>query len=278
MSGPNNSLKVGVYVDAAYVYKNGGRGMQYNLLREFACREGAQVIRLNAYVSFDADRAEDDAVFGASAKKFHSFLRDLGYKVIIKEVKWFFDEETGQRFGKANADMDLATDLLIQSEHLDKIVLVSGDGDFVKVVNAAQNRGCRVEVIGFDNVSGRLKEEADQYFSGYIIPNLLPTDTDKPWGQIGSVVRGTCSYFNKEKGFGYLRYWKEISPYLWITDIQRPDSPYAMAYFRSGSLLNSGGVELPSYNHIFEFELTTPQRDDQLPVANNVRLISVIPY
>ncbi|HOQ03770.1 MAG TPA: NYN domain-containing protein [Anaerohalosphaeraceae bacterium] len=278
MSGQDNSLKVGVYVDAAYVYKNGGRGMQYNILREFACREGAQVIRLNAYVSFDADRAHEDAVFGANARKFHSFLRDLGYKVIIKEVKWFVDDETGERFGKANADMDLATDLLIQSEQLDKIVLVSGDGDFVKVVNAAQNRGCRVEVIGFDNVSGRLKEEADQYFSGYMIPNLLPTNTEIPWGQIGSVVRGTCSYFNKEKGFGYLRYLKEISPYLWITDIQRSGSPYGMAYFRAGSLQNAAGVELPSYNHIFEFELLPPQRDDQLPVANNVRLVSVIPY
>lgn len=278
MGAQDNSLKVGVYVDSAYAYKNGGRGMQYNILREFACRDGAQSIRLNAYVSFDADRANEDTTFGAGAKKFHSFLRDLGYKVIIKEVKWFVDEETGQRFGKANADMDLAVDLLIQSEHLDKILLVTGDGDFVKVVNAAQNHGCRVEVIGFDNVSGKLKEEADQYFSGYVIPNLLPSPSENPWGQIGSIVRGTCSYYNKEKSFGYMRYLKEISPYLWITDIQRPNCPYGSAYFRNSNMVNFNPADLPSYNHIFEFELAPPQRDNQLPVATDIRLITVIPY
>jgi len=279
MCAQDNSLKIGVYVDSAYVYKNGGRGMQYNILREFACRDGAQSIRLNAYVSFDADRAYEDASFGGGAKKFHSFLRDLGYKVIIKEVKWFVDDETGQRFGKANADMDLAVDLLIQSESLDKILLVSGDGDFVKVVNAAQNQGCRVEVIGFDNVSGQLKEAADQYFSGYIIPDLLPSESEILWGQIGSIVRGTCNYYNKEKSFGYLRFLKEISPYAWITDIQNPKCPYGSAYFRNSHFINFNPVDLlPSYNHIFEFELTLAQRDNHLPVADHIRLVTAMPY
>ena len=188
------------------------------------------------------------------------------------------DDETGQRYGKANADLDLAVDMLIQSEHLDKVVLVTGDGDFVNVVKASQNNGCRVEVIGFDNISGSLKEEADQFISGYLIPNLLPPESEVSWGQIGSVVRGLCSFHNREKNFGYMRFLKVISPNLWLTDNQNPESPYGSAYFRDGSFVNFKPAEqLPSYNHIFQFELKPPFKEDQCPVASNIRLIGVLP-
>ena len=36
----------------------------------------------------------------------------------------------------------------------------TGDGDFVQVVRALQNKGCRVEVLAFDNVSEELRREA----------------------------------------------------------------------------------------------------------------------
>ena len=40
--------------------------MRYDVLREFACRDGAEPARLNAYVSFDADRARADPVYELS--------------------------------------------------------------------------------------------------------------------------------------------------------------------------------------------------------------------
>jgi hypothetical protein len=47
---------------------------------------------------------------------------------------------------KANLDMELAIDLLTQAPHLDVAIIVSGDGDFARLVDAAQGLGLRVEV------------------------------------------------------------------------------------------------------------------------------------
>ena len=54
--------KVGVYVDDANIYRNGGQRMQYDVLREFACRDHAEPLRLNVYLSYDEERAETKTV------------------------------------------------------------------------------------------------------------------------------------------------------------------------------------------------------------------------
>ena len=48
--------KIGVYVDAANISRNGGQRMQYDILREFACRDGAEAQRLNVYLAYDEER------------------------------------------------------------------------------------------------------------------------------------------------------------------------------------------------------------------------------
>lgn len=233
--------RVGVYVDVANIYSNGGNKMQYDVLRQFACRDGGEAVRLNAYVTYDATRARRDINYQTKTKNFYSALRDLGYKVMVKEVRWY-EDESGNRYGKANADLDLAVDALLQSEKLDRVMIVSGDGDFTRVVQALQNKGCRVEVVGLDNVSSELKQSADMYMSGYLIPNLIPSITtngtngssgtsERPveWGELNSRVRGWC-YWHSEQGYGFLRYLKHIAPGLWLTDTRHPDSPYGTAY------------------------------------------------
>ena len=67
-------------------------------------------------------------------------------------MKWFKDDE-GNKVSKANADLDMAVDMLLQSKNLDKMYLLTGDGDFRNVVRAVQNEGVRVEVIAFKNIS-----------------------------------------------------------------------------------------------------------------------------
>src|SRR5512140_1752575 len=193
-SSRTSSFKVGVYVDVANIYNNGGQRMQYDVLREFACRDGAEAVRLNAYVTYDSHRAERDEDYRKGSASFHSALRDLGYKVIVKEIRWY-EDEAGNRIGKANADLDLAVDALLQSENLDRVLIASGDGDFVQVVRALQNRGCRVEIVGLENVSSRLKQEADMFISGYLIPNLIPVNArgkyapeSDVWSELGSRV------------------------------------------------------------------------------------------
>ena len=46
-------LRAGVYVDVENVARNGGRGMRFDTLRQYATRDGADAIRLNAYLAFD---------------------------------------------------------------------------------------------------------------------------------------------------------------------------------------------------------------------------------
>lgn len=277
MEKQKSIIKVGVYVDAAYAYKNGGSKMQYGILRQLATRDGSEIIRLNAYVSYDIARAKKDSNFKETAANYHAVLRDFGYKVIIKEVKWFRDDN-GELYGKANADLDLAVDMLLQSEKLDKVILVTGDGDFTQVVKAVQNRGIRVEVIAFDNVSSELRYEADTFFSGYLIPELIPILGDpKPqqWGQIGSRVRGMCC--SRKEDFGFIRFMEKISPEIWLNDTKNPDSPYRDVYFHESQLPKIIDFSLPSHNHVFEFELTKSNRKEDAYEAKNIQLICKFP-
>ncbi len=267
MAFRSSNSKVGVYVDVANIYNNGGQRMQYDVLREFACRDGAEPVRLNAYVTYDAYRADRDEDYRKGSANFHSALRDLGYKVIVKEIRWY-EDESGNRIGKANADLDLAVDALLQSENLDRVLIGSGDGDFVQVVRALQNRGCRVEIIGLDNVSSQLKQEADMFMSGYLIPGLIPVKYSKQqyeqppatWGEMGSRVRGWC-YWHSEQGYGFMRFLQQVSPALWITDTRHPKSPYMTAFFHDSNLPSSVNPNaLPSRNYFFEFELAKSER------------------
>jgi len=266
---------LGVYVDATNISRNGGQRMKYDVLREFACRDHAEALRLNVYLSYDEERAETNFIYRDKARAYQSALRELGYKVIEKRVKWFVDE-SGNRFGKANADLDMAVDILLQSENLDRVLLVTGDGDFVQVVRALQNKGCRVEVLAFDNVSEELRREADLFISGYLVPSLLPTrneDYSAPeWGEIGARVRCYCYHHDDNKSFGFMRYLVKLSSFLWKTDSRDSDSPYRTAFFHDSSLPDGFNVmKLPSRNYIFEFTLAEP--NGKQPVATDINLV-----
>ncbi len=269
MSLVRSTAKVGVYADVANMYRNGGQRMQYDKLREFACRDFAEPVRLNAYVTFDSERAKRDTTYRDGASSFHSKLRDYGYKVIVKDIHWYKDE-AGNRYGKANADLNLAVDALMQSEHLDRVMIASGDGDFVNVVRPLQNRGCRVEVVTLDNSSDILRQEADLAFSGFCIPDLIPVppggNGERPaWGEIGSRVRGWCYWYEPERGFGYMRFLHHIGPGLWFTDARHPDSPYETAFFHASMLPTEARPSaLPNRNLIFEFEVAQSERGDGL--------------
>ena len=264
-------------MDSANMYRNGGVRMQYDVLREFACRDNSEAMRMNAYVSYDARRAKTDFDYRKKAEGFHSALRDIGFKVIIKEVKWYVDE-FGEQVQKANADLDLAVDALLQSENLDRVLIVSGDGDFVQVVRALQNEGCRVEVVALDNVSSALRQEADMFMSGYLIPNLIPTaNTGPEWGQVGSWVRGWCYYYDDTKGIGFMRYLSRIDRGLWLTDKRKyAESPFDTAFFHFSKLGTESGLtnKLPSRDYIFEFKLVPSERDPDKLSATEIRLAS----
>jgi uncharacterized LabA/DUF88 family protein len=268
--------RVGVYVDASNVGMNGGHGMRYDVLRELACRNGGEAQRLNAYVAFDQSRAENTPEYGAKSKGFQTALRDQGFRVTVKTVKHFKDEE-GVEVSKSNADLDMAVDALTESERLDTVLLVTGDGDFVQVVRALQSKGCRVEVLGFDNVSRELRDASDQFVHGYLIPGLLPTvpvspDTRFKWGEVGSRVRGLCNWFSREDGYGFIRFWPAIpdSSVLAASETKQ-------AYFKPSSLVDTTAAgKLPSRNHVLEFELVEPVKPDGAYGARRIEIVSAM--
>ncbi len=265
--------RIGVYVDAANIMRNGGFGMRYDVLRRYACRGGGQAVRLNVYVGFDAERARQDPVYLNKTRAWENAVRDFGYKVIEKEVKWYVDEG-GNRVGKANADLDMAVDTLLQSEKLDQLLLVTGDGDFVQVVRSLQNKGVRVEALAFDNVSNDLRREVDWFMSGFLVPELvggLHLEEERPaWGKVGSRVRGLC--VNWQQTYGFFRVLKEISENLWITDHRRPESPYISVFVHESDFESSVRLgALPNRSMVFEFDL---EEGDKGLVAKRVKLVS----
>ncbi len=195
-------LKTGIYVDAENIRYCGGYGMRYDVLVDLANAGNSTLLRANCYLAEDRERTKDDSEYRTKLYRYHDVLRQCGFKVIKKYVKHFVDDE-GILTTKANADMDLAIDALLQARNLDRVILLTGDGDFIRLVLALQNMGCRVEVIAFKHASMELKEAADSYLSGYLIPGLLPLGN----GQGDNRYRGIVCNYNPDRGFGFMRHY-----------------------------------------------------------------------
>jgi uncharacterized LabA/DUF88 family protein len=262
-------------VDAENVRYNGGYQMRYDVLRRFAARENGVLQRLNTYMAYDAERAKEDGEYRKKAMSYQQMVRDFGWKITVKLVRRYTDE-AGNVTTKANADLDMAVDAMLQADKLDLVLLVTGDGDFIQVVNALQNKGCRVELIGFKNVSRQLQQEVDAFYSGFLVPDLVPVSYEprNEWGKPGSCVRGVCTKWFPEKGYGFLRFIREISPNLWITDPRDANSPYESVFCHANQLAEEVTVEdLMNRDTIVEFYLTDSEQKDDGLVAQNVRLV-----
>ncbi|OOZ37262.1 NYN domain-containing protein [Solemya velesiana gill symbiont] len=269
-----SELKVGVFVDAENIKFNGGYQLRYDILRRFAARDGGTLLRLNTYLAFDQERAREDSEYAKKSHIYQQMVRDYGWKITVKTVRRFTDDE-GNVTTKANADLDLAVDAMLQAENLDLILLVTGDGDFLQVVTALQNRGCRVELLGFKNVSKQLQRQVDAFYRGYLIPDLLPFSYElrNEWGEPGSCVRGVCTKWFADKGYGFLRFIKEVSPNLWVTDPRDSESPYESVFCHANELAESVTPEdLMNRDTVIEFYLEESEVNEGL-IATNVRLV-----
>ncbi|MHC3995760.1 LabA-like NYN domain-containing protein [Thiomicrolovo sp. ZZH C-3] len=267
-------MKVGVFVDGGNMLLNGGQTMDYAVLRQYAETGGHDAAHLNIYVSFDEERAQTDSDYRTKQHRFHSYVRSLGYKVIEKPVKWYYGADSKE--GKSNVDLDMAVDILLSAERLDKIILLTGDGDFTKVVTALQQKGCRVEVIAFKNISVSLQRECDFFMSGYMIPDFINRADEKEWGEDGSVVYGVCDYFCTEKQFGYLRFYKQISAEGWKQDSRIKGTPYEQLYVSGKSLRNIAPGLIKSDGVILQFKLN-PSSSGELREASDVQ-VAYNPY
>ncbi len=98
-----------------------------------------------------------------------------GYTMVTKPTKEYTDA-SGRRKIKGNMDVEIAVDICEMAQHLDHIVLFSGDGDFRRLVEAAQQKGRRVTVVSTlrtspPMVADELRRQADHFVE---LETLIP--------------------------------------------------------------------------------------------------------
>jgi uncharacterized LabA/DUF88 family protein len=95
---------------------------------------------------------------------FINFLKLNGFKVVIKEIKSFNENDAVNRSIRSSLDMEMAIDVLEMAPHLDSVILCTGDGDFTSLVEALGRKGIHVEVCGLrEMTSTDLIAAADAY-------------------------------------------------------------------------------------------------------------------
>jgi len=65
--------------------------------------------------------------------KFYMLLEQFGYTLFLKPVK-LYNQDDGTRKRKANCDVDMAFHLMREKENYDRVIVLSGDGDFLPVI------------------------------------------------------------------------------------------------------------------------------------------------
>ena len=108
-----------------------------------------------------------------------------GFAVVTKPTKEFVDS-LGRRKVKGNMDIELAVDAMEMADHIDHLVLFSGDGDFRSLVEAVQRKGVRVSVVSTNAtqpsmVADELRRQADEFIDITFSPRKIGRDpVDRP--------------------------------------------------------------------------------------------------
>lgn len=155
--------KVALFIDGANLYATSkalGFDIDYKrLLQEF--KSSSYLLRAFYYTALIEDQEY------SSIRPLIDWLDYNGYKVVTKPTKEFFDS-TGRRKLKANMDIELAVDAMEIADHVDHVVLFSGDGDFRRLVEAIQRKGKKVSVISTlqtqpPMIADDLRRQADHF-------------------------------------------------------------------------------------------------------------------
>ena len=146
--------RVGIFIDTSNLYHSAKnlykRKVNFGAVLKDALA-GRKLVRAIAYVITSE---------GGEEKNFFEALGKLGIETKTKNLQVFMG---GAK--KADWDVGLAVDAISLAPKLDTIIIASGDGDFIPLVQYLKiNQGCQVEVISFGkSSSAMLKEAADEF-------------------------------------------------------------------------------------------------------------------
>ena len=159
----NTQERIALFIDGANLYataKSLGFDIDYRkMLKEYQSR--GYLVRAFYYTALVEDQEY------SSIRPLIDWLDYNGYSVVTKPTKEFVDS-TGRRKVKGNMDIELAIDAMELADHIDMMVLFSGDGDFRSLVEAMQRKGVRVAVISTIStqppmVADELRRQADEF-------------------------------------------------------------------------------------------------------------------
>jgi uncharacterized LabA/DUF88 family protein len=155
--------KLAVFIDGANLYaatKNLEFDIDYKRLLGWISSQ-SRLVRAFYYTALVEDQEF------SPIRPLIDWLDYNGYTMVTKPAKEFTDS-TGRRKVKGNMDIELAIDMMDIAEHVDHIVLFSGDGDFRRLVESVQRKGVRVSVISTVRshppmVADELRRQADHF-------------------------------------------------------------------------------------------------------------------
>ena len=78
--------------------------------------------------------------------RFYLKLEKFGYELHLKPVK-LYEQDDGTTKRKANCDVDMAFYLMKEKDNFDRIVVLSGDGDFLPVLKYLRNQGKEIIIL-----------------------------------------------------------------------------------------------------------------------------------
>ena len=172
----NKEQRVGIFIDIQNLYHSSknlyNARVNYKELLK-ALLAGRKLIRAIAYVvktdtEEEAIKLEGEETTGEAA--FFDALKRVGIELRMKDIQIYAG---GTK--KADWDVGMAVDAVRMVDFLDVVVLVTGDGDFIPLVEYLKwGKGRQVEVAAFSrSASGKIKEVADVFISLEEIPKIL---------------------------------------------------------------------------------------------------------
>lgn len=147
--------RVGVFVDVAnllYSARTLRMAVDFGKLLDFL-RGNRRLVRAHAYCPTSPQPGDEQMFLQA--------VKGLGYRITTKNYKTF---SSGAK--KADLDLDLCMDVvrLVDGRAVDCVVLVSGDSDFMPMLDYCSDHGVRVEVAAFDEaMSATLRQSCDLF-------------------------------------------------------------------------------------------------------------------
>jgi len=155
--------RLALFIDGSNLYAAGKAlafDIDYKLLRQEFMQRG-KLLRAFYYTAL----LENDDY--SPIRPLVDWLHYNGFTMVTKPAKEFTDSQ-GRRKIKGNMDIELTVDAMQMADHVDHIVLFSGDGDFRPLVEALQRKGCRVSVVSTIRsqppmIADDLRRQADNF-------------------------------------------------------------------------------------------------------------------